>query len=196
MNITYDEMPKSVQKIYRFNNSLRKLTMILSWVLAIIIFLALRKRSTEASIFNTFHISLMLASVVHGFMHGTFIFRSVWKWLCDKLYGLSILFLLIAYFVEGVVFSFFCAYGFVFVIIDTIRSLIKKPLVYRWEHKYLLRMEKPEKVSEEDRYLQSVEANRREVATERLRNLNMLRAEGAITEEEYNAKKAEYLEKI
>ena len=51
-------------------------------------------------------------------------------------------------------------------------------------------------MSEEDRYLQSVEANRREVATERLRNLNMLRAEGAITEEEYNAKKAEYLEEI
>lgn len=44
--------------------------------------------------------------------------------------------------------------------------------------------------------MKSIEASRREAATERLRNLNKLMAEGVITEEEYNAKKAEILEKI
>lgn len=152
MNVTYDEMPKSVQKIYRFNNTLRKITMILSWVLAVVMFLAMRRHFAELyaedplyNLYNDWrfdlllaHFSIMVTSVIHGFLHGSCIFRTVWCWLLERIGVLLILFLIIAYFVEGVIFSFFCSFGYIFTIIDTIRFLTKKPLIYRWEHKYLM----------------------------------------------------------
>lgn len=206
MYITYDDMPPSAQKTYDLNNKLRKITMMMGWVLSPVIFLIIMVYSLISgdgfgvSFVLGIEMGMTLGCLLNGFLHSTSILRPALHWLKDKMLGLGILFglfALIPILLIAIGIPYICAvFGWIFVIVDTILYLKKKPLIYRWEHKQFIKMKKAQEEIEAAAYMEAAEAAKSETAAEKLSSLNKLREQGAITEDEYNAKKAELMDQI
>lgn len=201
--IQYKEMPPSAQKSYDFNNKARKITMMIGWVASPIIFIAYFIGSIvekDLDFVNSFLNGITFGCALNGLIHCVFLWKGGLKKLTEWAVSLGILlglFALIPILLVVIGVPYLCAaFGYFFVAIDTILFLMKKPLIYKWEHKYLLKSKKAQEEIEEDAYRETMYAAESTAAAEQLSNLNKLKEQGAITEEEFNRKKAELLEKI
>lgn len=192
MNITYDEMTPAMQKAYRSTNAARKVTLFLSLALIVIVFFAViigfgdgikNFGAFVAAISVSAGCGCAVGGLVHGLVHCEFAFKWLFKNLplILALAGCLGLYLLGAFI------------GVPVIIADLVLFIKKKPLVYSFEHKHFFMLKSVQNEMEAAMY---TEAARSESVAEKLSNLNKLKAEGAITEEEYNTKKAELLEKI
>lgn len=63
------------QKVYRFTNNLRKVTLVLSWVLTIVIFIL--ARNEKGTIFELIFGSFLAGSIIHGSVHAEFVFKKI-----------------------------------------------------------------------------------------------------------------------
>lgn len=194
MYITYDEMSPAMQKAYRSTNAARKVTLFLSLTLIVIVFFAVIIGFGDGMNFQGFIAAIPVAAgcgcaiggLVHGLVHCEFAFKWLFKNLplILALAGCLGLYLLGAFI------------GVPVIIVDLVLFIKKKPLVYSFEHKHFFMLKSVQNEMEAAMYMEAAEAARSESVAEKLSNLNKLKAEGTITEEEYSTKKAELLEKI
>lgn len=82
--------------------------------------------------------------------------------------------------------------GRIFFIIDTILFIMKKPLIYRWEDKRVLAKALEQAVLYQD----AVPSKTAPSTADQLTELNQMLSSGLITQEEFDAKKAEILERM
>ncbi len=142
--ITYENLPPSAQKSYRLLNNVRKVTLFLSWigVPALIILgliVSIKEGSFPEKFTEDFILSFFLGSALQGLAHSIYIVKAVLEKTRTLLVILGI-FAIIPYLIIVIGIPFFTAAyaGLIFTIIDTILLLKKKPLVYKWEHRFFL----------------------------------------------------------
>ena len=125
-------------------------------------------------------IGVMFGGIFPGLVHLGFLFKKI------KLDTAILLILLIGVFilmVYAIILAVIMYTGWIFLIIDTILFIMKKPLIYRWEDKRVLA-----KAAE-----QAVPFQTAPSAADQLNELNQMLNNGLITQEEFDAKKAEIM---
>ena len=90
----------------------------------------------------------------------------------------------------------FSCIGFIFLIADTVFFFIKKPLIYPFEHKCFLDSKKAQEEIQAAAYSEMMRRANSENNMEKIRKLKEMMEQGVITEEEFNRKKTELLDKI
>lgn len=146
--ITFESMPTSAQKAYQNTNKARKFSLFASLILGAVIGLALYI-SSIGSLSGIEFITVLFAALLGGEFIGT--------WLHGLVHGLSTLKKLAKRFFKAMIFGIpgivvgvavlgftlavFCYAGCVFAIVDIILLILKKPLVYTFEHKRFIDVE-------------------------------------------------------
>ncbi len=74
--ITFNELPKSAQKAYKVSNIVRKVTMFLSIIVAVVCMFVFSKSD---GIFNSIFAGLGLGGVIHGIVHYEFILKAIMR---------------------------------------------------------------------------------------------------------------------
>ena len=186
--IKYEQMPPSAQKSYDMTNKVRVVSMFIA--AALTVFLSIRGiiKGSGVDIFT-----FMLGGVIHYFIHAEFLLKK----LMNSLGILGILAFLII--------SVFGMYtGWIFMIVDFILFLMKKPCIYPFENEsFLLSKKAQEEIdainlqATANAYAQAVrEINGTDNIKDSLEQLKEMLDNGLITESEYEAKKAELLERL
>lgn len=128
-------------------------------------------------------IGIMLGGIFPGLAHLGFLFKKI------KLDTAILLIILIGVFilmVYAIILAIVMYTGWIFLIIDTILFIMKKPLIYRWEDKRVLA-----KAEMQARAYITAPST-----TDQLNELNQMLNSGLITQEEFDAKKAEIMSRI
>lgn len=194
------EVQKAFQKVYNSMNKTRKMLLPVSAVLAIPFFISGYSSfmgSVEESGFE-----YIIAGCIAGFMFSLFGFGLLglhhmshyFKVLCKNCPILFIPIALLFLFAVSVVI------GLLFAIADVIQLATKKDLVYSFEHKHIFEKYEVRSVVErkmreammKENAITSVTANN----TDSLRELKEMFDSNLITEEEYDNKKAELLNRM
>ena len=186
--IKYEQMPPSAQKSYDMTNKVRVVSMFIA--AALTVFLSIRGiiKGSGVDIFT-----FMLGGVIHYFIHAEFLLKK----LMNSLGILGILAFLII--------SVFGMYtGWIFMIVDFILFLMKKPCIYPFENEsFLLSKKAQEEIdainlqATANAYAQAVrEINGTDNIKDSLEQLKEMLDNGLITESEYEAKKAELLGRL
>lgn len=183
--IRYEDMPPSAQKAYDSTNSTRKLTMFVGGIGFIVAVLALLFGSVfDAQKGAAVMLPAAMITMIPGFVHAHLHFR---KFLSSGLIGLIIWFIAV---------MFIGGYGCViFLAMDIVRYIRKKPLISKSEHHFFL--ETP--AAQQEMMAAAMADIGRQSGTsaaEKLRQLKEMLDSGIITESEFNAKKAELLERM
>lgn len=188
--ISFEEMPTSAQKSYKITNIVRKGTVFISWVLFVLMMFNVVPK--EESFIICIPFSLVFGGFIHGIVHGEFIYKKVLRKMSfGGLIGIGIGFL-----VDLVIGEMFGVIGSIYLIIDTIRFIKRKPLVYSFEHKYFLETQKAQEEMTANAYNELLNVTHSNDAVIKIQQLKEMMEQGTITEEEYNQKKAELLERI
>lgn len=194
--VKYEDMPQSAQKAYKLTNNIRKILMFIGWIAFAGWFIF----GFSSMIINhdiTFGELLFMCYFYSGFVPGLVHCEYAFKGVFRKFSIFGIFFL-------PWVFIFAVFAGGAYLIADTILFIMKKPLVYPFEHKHFLRTEEAqtEMVAEYQGAMLDALAgtkntvNNSDVAKNDLQNLKDMLNQGLITEEEFNKKKKELLERI
>lgn len=184
--IRYEDMPLSAQKAYDSSNHARKLAMFIGGIGFIIAVIALFFGSVfDADTGATLFIPAAIITMIPGFVHANLHFK---KFLSAGIIGLAIWF--IAVMLVG-------GYGCViFLVMDIVRYIQKKPLISKSEHKFFI--ETP--VAQQEMMAMTIADYNRQydsnAAADNLRKFKEMYDSGIITEDEFNAKKAELLERM
>lgn len=188
--INIKEMPVSAQKAYEKRNKIRKVFLFIGWGLFVIALISdlVRTGDFMGSLLSAFGSGGMLLGIVHF----EFYFKKMWK----NGIGIALLLGIFALLAAALLVFVAALVGWIYLIADTVLFIMKKPLVYPFEHKYFLEMRKVQEEIEENIYRETIHSAESTAAAEQLSNLNRLKEQGAITDEEFNAKKAELLGKI
>lgn len=131
-------------------------------------------------------IGATLGGIFPGFAHLGFLFKKI------KLDTAILLILLIGIFilmVYAIIFSFIMYSGWVFLIIDTVLFIRKKPLIYGWEDSRVL-------AKAETKAGAYIAASSAPSAADQLNELDQLLNSGLITQEEFDAKKSEIMSRL
>lgn len=187
--ITYEDMPQSAQKAYKLTNTIRKIAMFIGWV-AFVGWLVAGFLSMIINKDITFGELLFLCylypGVLAGLVHCEFGFKGAFQ-------KFSVLGIFALPFV--VIYAIFA--GGIYLIVDTILFILKKPLIYPFEMKYFI-------ATKDARAEMTVNAlsgmgnvsSGSDTAKNDLQNLKEMLDQGLITQEEFNNKKKELLERI
>lgn len=183
--ITYEGLPPSAQKAYKFTNNIRKITMFVGWILTIIVIIfsnTLGDDGISLSLYDiilSLYLGMLVGSAFLFFIHLEFLFKKI-----INIFGI------IGILGCCLLVSFFFAVGPIFLIIDTILFCLKKPLVYPFENKCFLnsKQAQAEVIAKAMMELHSSQNNETTIAN--LQNLKELVEQGLITEDEFNSKKA------
>lgn len=128
-------------------------------------------------------IGVMLGGIFPGIAHLGFLFKKI------KLDTAILLILLIGVFilmVYAIILAIIMYTGWIFLIIDTILFIMKKPLIYRWEDKRILAKAE----TQTGAYITAPST------ADQLNELNEMLNNGLITQEEFDAKKAEIMSRL
>lgn len=123
-------LPKSIRKKYNLTNVVRTVTLFLGWMIALLLFIY-SLGSGQKGFSNIIFAPIFSGGFIHGLFHAEFVFKNVFKKLG----------LIIGFFVSGVIFTIAAYSGFIFIIIDTVLFIKKKPLIYPFEDKHFLVVE-------------------------------------------------------
>ena len=197
--ITYEDMPQSAQKAYRLTNTVRKVLMILGWIVAgafFVVGLGSMVIYKDVTFGELLFMCYITGGLVPGLVHCEFAFKSVFKSL--------LIFFIVGPWALAFILTFAIFAGGTFWIIDTIRFMMKKPLVYAWEHKYFLRTDAAQQEMAAEYQGAVLDAlsgtrnvvNSSDTAKSDLQNLKEMLDQGLITQEEFDNKKKELLERI
>lgn len=125
-----ENLPKSIRRKYKLTNGVRTVTMFIGWILTVALFIYVLK-SGEQGLQNILFAPIFGGGFIHGIFHAEFMFKKAFKKLG----------IIIGFFVSGVIFIISAYAGFIFLIVDTVLFIIKKPLIYPFEDKYFLTIE-------------------------------------------------------
>ena len=189
--IDIESLPVKAQKNYKFTNMLRKIAMFAGWGIAVLLFIY-TTITQQGTFLENLVGSIMTGGILLGIIHCEFLMKKLSR-------AMGVLGIFINLFIVG--FTFF--FGWIFLIIDTVLFIMKKPLVYPMEHKNFL-MDKAVQREMEEEYYNAVmndtknieKANKEDAAMETLQKLKEMLDQGIITEEEFNIKKKDLLEKF
>lgn len=195
---TYEELPSSVREIVLSKEKRRKFRLFVQWALiaiAIVCSVAggianMAKGEQEAAglSFGMMFFYIALISTISGLDHIGHWFKKAVK------NGIGLIIILGLWYI--VVFAGILAIamysGWVFLIIDSVLFIAKKPLI---SQKQITRIINSEKVQSE-LLVQAYAGANEPSAADRLAELKEMLDSGLITEEEFNAKKAELLNNI
>jgi hypothetical protein len=133
--------------------------------------------------------------VVSGWIHGGFLLKNILKKAFSSIF---IPFWIGGIVVAGVLVMILAYGGFIFLGIDTVRFIKKKPLIYSFEHSQLIQSEKAQmEILQDALSTPTVQIkDDSEVAMENLEKLNGMHEKGLITDEEFETKKAQLLQRI
>lgn len=123
-------LPKSIRKKYNLTNGVRTVTLFLGWIIAAVLFIY-SLGSGHKGFANIFFAPLFGGGFIHGLFHAEFVFKNAFKKLG----------LVIGFFLSGLIFTIAAYSGFIFIIIDTVLFILKKPLIYPFEDKHFLVVE-------------------------------------------------------
>lgn len=123
-------LPKAIRKRYNLTNGVRTVTMFIGWILSALLFIYALK-SGEKGFANVVFAPVFGGGFIHGLFHAEFLFKKAFKNLG----------LIIGFFASGVVFLVSAYSGFIFLIVDTVLFILKKPLIYPFEDKNFLAVE-------------------------------------------------------
>lgn len=181
-----EEMTPELKKAYTQTSLVRKISMFIGFTIAVVVFVAFSVGYLKEGIgrffqefFNIILYSMVLGGIFHGWLHCEFFVRHVKR---KVLFPIR----LVPYFL---VYIFGWLPGSIFLIIDLILFIKKKPLVYPFEFEHICRLEKVEQE------LEAVERKHNN-DMDKLRGLKQMYDNGVITQEEFESKKAELLERI
>lgn len=125
-----ENLPKSIRRKYKLTNGVRTVTMFIGWIITVALFIYVLK-SGEQGLQNILFAPIFGGGFIHGIFHAEFLFKKAFKKLG----------VIIGFFVSGVIFIISAYAGFIFLIVDTVLFIIKKPLIYPFEDKYFLTIE-------------------------------------------------------
>lgn len=125
-----ENLPKSIRRKYKLTNGVRTVTMFIGWILTVALFIYVLK-SGEQGLQNILFAPIFGGGFIHGIFHAEFLFKKAFKKLG----------IIIGFFVSGVIFIISAYAGLIFLIVDTVLFIIKKPLIYPFEDKYFLTIE-------------------------------------------------------
>ena len=125
-----ENLPKSIRRKYKLTNGVRTVTMFIGWILTVALFIYVLK-SGEQGLQNILFAPIFGGGFIHGIFHAEFMFKKAFKKLG----------IIIGFFVSGVIFIISAYAGFIFLIVDTVLFIIKKPLIYPFGDKYFLTIE-------------------------------------------------------
>lgn len=197
--INFESMPASAQRAYQSTNRARKLSLFASLILGAVIGLALYI-SSIGSLSGLEFITVLFAALlggefigcwIHGLVHGL----STLKKLAKKFFKAMIFGvpgIVVGVAVIGFTLAVFCYAGCVFVIVDIILLVLKKPLVYPFEHKKFLETDE----AQMEMLADMMSASDSDAAMADIENLKSMLDKGLITQAEFDSKKAELLQRI
>ena len=181
-----EEMTPELKKAYTQTNLVRKISMFIGLaIVAIMLFVytGITFRNSDLNfiekILTILVETMVTGGIFHGWLHCEFLVRHIKREVMFP-------FRLIPYFL---VYIFGWLPGSIFLIIDLILFIKKKTLVYPFEFEHICRLEKVEQELE-------AEAHKHDNDMDKLRGLKQMYDNGVITEEEFESKKAELLERI
>lgn len=128
-------------------------------------------------------IGVMFGGIFPGLAHLGFLFKLIKLDTAILLIILIGIFLLMVY---AIILAIIMYTGWIFLIIDTILFIMKKPLIYRWEDKRVLAKAAA----------QGVPFQAAPSTSDQLNELNQMLNSGLITQEEFDAKKAEIMSRM
>lgn len=188
--ISFEEMPPSAQKAYKVTNVVRKGAMFIGWVVFVLLYIFLIVDNNENNgITDWLFGPLLGAGMLSGIIHGEFLYKKVFR-------TFTVILFLIALSISAFFAMIFGYIGFIFLIVHTILFFKKKPLVYSFEHKYFLETQKAQEEMTANAYNELLNVTHSNDAVIKIQQLKEMMEQGTITEEEYNQKKAELLERI
>lgn len=190
--IKIEEMPVSAQKAYKVTNIVRKAAMFIGWCLFVILYIVVFTGNYHKPVDFLFA-PLWGAGFIAGMIHGEFAYKKVVNTLRKHL---SLIGLLIGIFISLFLLWIFSCIGFIFLIADTVLFVMKKPLVYPFEHKCFLEARKAQEEIETAVYNEMIRTANSENAMDKLQKLKVMMEQGIITEDEFNRKKTELLDEI
>lgn len=123
-------LPKSIRRSYNLTNGVRTATMMLGWVLTVMLFIYALK-SGQKGFSNIVFAPVFGAGFIHGAFHAEFLYKKMFKTLG----------LIIGFFASVFIFMIAAYAGFIFLIVDTVLFVLKKPLIYPFEDKNFLVVE-------------------------------------------------------
>lgn len=195
---TYEELPSSVREIVLSKEKWRKFRLFVQWALIAVAIVcsvvsgianAAKGEGEAAGVsFALIIVFVMLISAISGLDHLGFMFKKAVK------NGIGLIIILGLWYI--VVFAGIIALalysGWVFLIIDSILFLLKKPLI---SQKQITRIINSEKVQSE-LLAQAYAGANEPSASDKLAELKEMLDSGLITAEEFNAKKSELLNNL
>ena len=185
----YEDMPQSAQKSYKLTNTIRKIAMFIGWVafvgwfVAGLISMIVNKDITFGELL---FLCYLYPGILMGLVHSEFGFKGAFqKFSVFGIFALPFIF----------IYAIFA--GGIYLIVDTILFLLKKPLIYAFENKHFIATQdaKAEMVVNALSGMGNG-ASSSDTAKNDLQNLKEMLDQGLITEEEFNNKKKELLERI
>lgn len=197
-NITYEELPRAAQEIYLKKTKGRKIRLIIQWVLValaivggIISGIAAAAKGEEDALgyaAGLIFMYVMLITMISGLDHLGYMFKKAVK------NGIGLVIILGIWYI--VVFAGICMLamlsGWVFLIVDSIRFLTKKPLISQKEIAGILEKEQVQA----ELLVQAYSSAATPSASDRLAELKEMLDGGLITAEEFEAKKQEVLSEM
>lgn len=187
MKITYDLLPPSAQKAYNLTSKIRTVTMFIGFASALIMFILAFGEifNGKDNLFTVFGGSFMFGGFLHGIVHMEFTYKKLARSL-----GIIGLFLCLFVIMIG-------AYaGFIFLVIDLVLFIRKKPLIYSYENINFLYSKGAQEEIAAMEIASAVGADNTANVKDDLEKLKEMLDSGLITESEYETKKAELLNRI
>ena len=191
--LTYESLPPSAQKSYKFHANIRKLLMFLGWGVAAllevlsIIDLIRGEGDIQMLLFG----SIMFGGIPLGIAHSVHYLVNTFK-TCMRIIPLFPADLVISFLVTAMVYIAFGMAGGVLLVVDTIMFIRKKPLIYPFEMKHFLQS----KAAQAEILASAANESYSEEVMKDLENLKSMLEKGLITQKEFDDKKAELLELI
>lgn len=117
------ELPAAIRRRYNAVNGLRTATMFIGWAITAIVLVLTAIDGTFSPL-----AAVCYGGIIHGWVHAGYLFRGAFEKT-----GLVLGLIFSAFIFIGAAF-----FGGVFLVIDTVRFIMKKPLIYNNEDKYFL----------------------------------------------------------
>lgn len=197
--ITFESMPASAQRAYRNTDRVRKISLFASLVIGALIGLIMYI-SSIGDLSGIEFITVLFAALlggefigcwIHGLVHGLNTLKKLAKkFFKAMIFGVPGIVVGVA--VIGFALIIFCYAGCVFAVADLILYILKKPLVYPFEHKKFLETDE----AQMEILASMAAASESEAAMADIENLKSMLDKGLITQAEFDSKKAELLQRI
>lgn len=192
--ITFEEMPISAQKSYNLTNKIRKIAMFIGFVITALALVDINVNH-GISFINLFVAPVFAGGLIPGIVHGGYYYKKVFLGMLKFpiIFYIGIVFGVV---VAGLILVAFAYGGFIFLIIDTIRFIQKKPLIYSFEHKHFLESNKAQEEMQAAAYNNYLDAVNSDNVMNKMQDLKQMLDQGVITSEEFEIKKAELLDRM